>query len=372
MPVSYLIAKNSYLRNLLKYFFFLFVKIIRILRISTKNAGTATVIITLHKLGDSVFTIPAIKEILRNRRDECYLFCFEETKPIFMLFFREESIITFRHSDFYLSDRIAKSIVRKRLGEILPRRIYDLTGSVRSASILFPSRAEYIIGMNEMYFKSIYTDFVTRRNNPHIIDIYLDVIHSIISVNREKLKEFPVEINENGYLLIHPFAGWAAKEWSLNKFIQLAVQLNELYEVIIVSPQHKITGDISQEIKSLGVQLVETKNTSELIDVIKNCSMIISNDSGPIYIAGIMGKPTFTIYGPTNPKFSVPCGTKHQYFYKIIKCSPDEAKQYCFTDAGRHGCPSFECLNSVSVDEVKYKLIPFIKELNIKHKELSQ
>ena len=44
----------------------------------------------------------------------------------------------------------------------------------------------------------------------------------------------------------------------------------------------------------------------ELISNIKKCSLIIGNDSGVIQIAASIGKPTFTIYGPTNPKFHLP------------------------------------------------------------------
>ena len=371
MHISYLIKKNKSLKYLLEIILFLLISFIRIMRNSASNKSTATAILSLHKLGDSVFTIPAIKEIMKNRGQDCYLFCFEETKPIFTLFFREESLITFKHSDFILDDRIAKSIVRKKLGEIKPSTIYDLTGSIRSASILFPYTGNCIIGTNENYFKTIYTDFIPKRTDPHLIDIYLDVISSTIP-GRENLKEFPIQTTRDGYLLIHPFAGWAAKEWNLTKFIKLAEHLNEHYEVIIVSPPNKINEDISEELKFLGIRLVETETTSELIEVINNCSMIISNDSGPVYIANIIGKPTFSIYGPTNPKFSVPYGQNHRYFRKVIKCSPGEGDQYCFTDAGRNGCPSIECMNLISLTEIEKKLIPFIEELNIKPKEISK
>jgi heptosyltransferase-2 len=79
---------------------------------------------------------------------------------------------------------------------------------------------------------------------------------------------------------------------------------------------------------------------------------MISNDSGPLYIASLMGKPTFTIYGPTNPLFHLPLGSKHNYIRHLISCSPAETEKYCFTNAGRDGCPSFECMNQLKVDEV--------------------
>ena len=372
MPISYTLAKNSSLTKLVEFVVFLLVKIVRLKNYLGKTEGSGTVIISLHKLGDSVFTIPSIREILKHWKNGVYLFCFEEAKPIFKMFFDEDMIIPFKHSDFYSNDRIAKRIVRKKLKDIDPCRIYDLTGSVRSATILMPSAANHIIGINESYFKSIYTDFTHKRTSPHIIDIYLDAISSIITHDRKSLKEFRSKVNVDGYLLIHPFAGWKAKEWNLNKFIDLAANLNKNFETILVTPPGMIAGDIANEILTAGIRLIETKNTDELLDVIKDCSLIISNDSGPVYMANIMGKPTFTIYGPTNPAFHIPYGKNHQFYQKTIQCSPHAGNKYCFTDAGRNGCPSFECMNLISTQELEKKLLEFIYSLGIKKKVFSE
>ncbi len=368
MPISYLLAKNTSLKNLLGFFITVIVRFLRLRRFLSRDVGTGIVVISLHKLGDSVFTIPAIKEILKHLKTDIYLFCFEETKPIFKMSLREDQIISFKHSDFYLDDRVAKHSVRKKIVELNPRMIYDLTGSIRSATILIPSTVKEIIGMNESYFKPIYTKFVPRRAKPHIIDIYLDIVDSIIDTDRKILKEFPVRIIETGYLLIHPFAGWTAKEWNLHKFIKLAENLNQHFEVIIVSPSGKITEDVANELISSGVKWIETKDSDELIDIIRGCSILISNDSGPIYIANFMGKPTFTIYGPTNPVYHLPFGKNHQFYQTVIKCSPDKNSKYCFTDAGRNGCPSFECMNMITVSDLENKLLDFIEMLGIKHK----
>jgi len=99
-----------------------------------------------------------------------------------------------------------------------------------------------------------------------------------------------------------------------------------------------------------------------LIEHINSCSIFIGNDSGPIYIASLLGKPTITIYGPTNPEYSRPIGEHHHVIANTIKCSPEKNKQYCFTTAGMFGCPSFECMNLLNVDEVYNNVAPLIKE----------
>ena len=98
------------------------------------------------------------------------------------------------------------------------------------------------------------------------------------------------------------------------------------------------------------------------------CSLLISNDSGPIYIANILNKPTFTIYGPTNPEFSLPYGKYHRMIQKKINCTPEPGKQYCYTKAGLY-CPAYECMNQLRFEEVKDSVLKFISEIGIKTKK---
>ena len=112
----------------------------------------------------------------------------------------------------------------------------------------------------------------------------------------------------------------------------------------------------------------ETKNIDDLISIIAGSSIFISNDSGPLQIAALLGKPTFTIYGPTNPEYHLPFGNHHRFIQKIIECSPPKGEKFCFTNAGRDGCPSFECMNLLSVEEVLPQVMDFISSHNIEPK----
>jgi heptosyltransferase-2 len=200
------------------------------------------------------------------------------------------------------------------------------------------------------------------------MDIYLDAIKPDISVLDKNLREFPVEVKREGYILIHPFAGWKAKEWNFNKYILLSRMLNAKYNLKFISHPGGIDDLIQQELTAQDIEVVICMDVYELIKVINSGTVIISNDSGPIYIASMLGKPTFTIYGPTNPDFSFPFGPYHQFTRKKIKCSPEKDQQYCFTNAGRQGCPSFECMNDFMVEDVYKEIESFLDELNIKQK----
>ncbi len=364
------ILKKSSVLGYCYYFAINILTFIRKIRsISHVKFNNIIVILALHKLGDSVFTIPSIREIKNSVDKPIYICCFEETGPIFELFFDEKVLIKFSHSDFLFKDRIARKKVYAEINKINPEMIIDLTGSIRTAAILLNAYAKEIIGINERFYRPLYDRYVPVRKTPHIMDIYLDVVKSFLPVKSDNIKEFPISLQTKGYILIQPFAGWAAKEWNLHKFISLGKRLSDKYDVVFVVPETPaVNPDLICEIKDF-CKIVVSKTIKELIHWIRGCSIIISNDSGPIYIANSIGKPTFTIFGPTNPRFSTPFGEYHRYVQKVLKCSPPEDQQYCFTDAGREGCPSFECMNQLTVGEVYAQLEKFLIELEIETKK---
>ncbi len=363
MKISVLLLHSNFLSRAADIFVLILVRISRLKNILSRASGEV-VIISFNRLGDSVFTIPAIKEI-EKKSGKPYIFCFETSVPIFKLFFNKENIISFTQDDFLLGNRIAKRKIRKKLRNINPETVYDLTGSVLSASILFNTSAKEIIGISEKYYKNIYSQFIPVRTTPHILDIYLDAA-GVKDSRREKLKEFDLNYDKNGYIVVHPFAGWTSKEWNLHKFIDLAIRLGENFNVVLVSQPDRIRQDVKKEITQRGIRIAETRDINELINVLVGCSLIVANDSGPLYIANCLGKPTFAIYGPTNPAYHVPLGNGHRFVQKIIKCSPAEQK-YCFTNAGRRGCPAYECMNLLSIDEVHSKINEFIEYLGLYH-----
>ena len=182
MKISLLLAESKILAGVYRAILLFVIQIFRVQR-PFRSGTRRTVIINFHRLGDSVFTIPAIREVLKHINNDIYIFCFEETKPIFETLPNNVSIISFSKSDFHLNLRLAGSSVRKKLKEINPERIVDITGSTLSASVLISATAKDIIGSNEFYYKDLYTRFTRLRTEPHVMDIYLDTVR-LMTVSR--------------------------------------------------------------------------------------------------------------------------------------------------------------------------------------------
>ena len=269
-----------------------------------------------------------------------------------------------------MGTRIASRNARNTLKNLHPKIIFDLTGNIASASLIASSKAKEIVGMNTKYYKSIYDVYIPIRQKPHLIDRYLDVVNAYLTLDENKIiKEFPIKFQTDGKILIDPFAIRKAKEWNLRKYIALAIQLNKNYEVEIITPHNFISDAIKEEIIKNSINICVTRTLAELISKIKEGSVYISNDTGPLYIANLLGIATFTIYGPTNPEYSLPFGNNHKFIRKKIKCSPVN-DQVCYTLAGIY-CAHYECMNQLTVDEVYKSLASFLENLNImKHNSI--
>jgi ADP-heptose:LPS heptosyltransferase len=335
--------------------------VVRYLR--KKNKSGSTAIIVLHKLGDSIFTVQAISKIISIYAAPVFIICFKETSPIFKLAFKNPKCIEFAHDEFYFNDRIASRNAKKKLEKLIPYTIYDLTGNVSSISLIFSSKAKKIIGINDRVFRKIYDNFVPIRSQPHVKDIYLDAVREQCHTDSSiiNLKSF---WKLNSYILIHPFAGWKAKEWNLRKFICLAERLAKSYHVIMLSAPNKFNKDIIIYLENKHIKLVETKSIDELIEIIKNSTLFIGNDSGPIHIANLLGIPTFTIYGPTNPDYHKPTEGLNGHIMNKLKCSPKKIEKVCFTNGGRNGCPFNECMFLLEEKDVYNSVQSFIDEIN--------
>jgi ADP-heptose:LPS heptosyltransferase len=367
IEITKLIHRQKFISTIINSVFHSFFFAVRIMLKPFAFSNGNVVVISLHKLGDAVFTIPAIREIQKFYKKNIIVVCYSETIPIYKLGLRDVQYCEIEHNHFYFNKRITDRKGRKILRTLKPEIIYDFTGVMTSASLIFNARAKKIIGTNRNQFKAIYNLYTPVRTTPHLMDIYLDVVSLVIpGIKREQAKIFPCNIMAINKILIHPFAGWEAKEWSLGKFIKLSETLKNDFDVSFVVPVNSLPEDVADEIKYKNIDIIETHTTDELINCINECSLFIGNDSGPLHIASLMGKPTFGIYGPTNPEYHSPLGNYNSFSLIKIKCSPEKGEKLCFTEGGRVGCPSFECMERLSLEQVLNDLLEFIKSLNKK------
>ncbi|MCW8960950.1 MAG: glycosyltransferase family 9 protein [Ignavibacteriaceae bacterium] len=342
--------------------YFIFFVIRQINKLFSFDDGNV-IIIALHRLGDTTFTIHAIRKIVEQYGSKTIIVCFSESVPIYKLVFRDIEFCTVERRDFYFQERIAKKNVKQKLKALNPFVIFDLTGSMISAALLFKMKAKKIIGINGKAFRGIYDNYVKIREIPRLTDIYLDAISPLIQVNdKYELNKPPIAINPNGKILVHPFARLKEKEWGLRKFFSLAEKLNVDYDVSIVAQMNNIDFDIRQEIINSKITVIQTNSSEDLIQRISECSLFIGNDSGPVNIANFLGKPTFTIYGSTNPAYTAPNSDHQIYAQKVLKCSARQNEKLCLAAGEIYCCPGIQCMNQLTEEEIFEYIIPLARK----------
>lgn len=352
-PFTNLINRNRFISLFIYSGLDLFFGITRLMVKPVKYKNGNIVAILLHRLGDTVFTLPAVREIHNKYGNKVILLCYPESIPIFKLQFSDIKFCPVLHEEFYFGQRLANRSAKSKLKNLKPEIILDLTGSMVSASIIIFSRAKQIIGINRKQFRAIYDHFVPVREEPRLVDIYMDGISPLIKIpSQTKLNNQKQLFKSTGKILIHPFAGWNEKEWSLKKFVKLAEMLCKDHNVGLIAQENQFKDDVIDEIQNIGIEVVKTSSVEQLIKSIEECSLFIGNDSGPVNISNFIGKPTISIFGATNPDFTASKAEYQIYIQNVMNCSARKNEKYCAIGAAMYNCPGVQCMSSLTVNEV--------------------
>ena len=60
----------------------------------------------------------------------------------------------------------------------------------------------------------------------------------------------------------------------------------------------------------------------QLMALIKQCRIFLTNDAGPMHIATALGVPVVAVFGPTDHRRTAPFGSGHELVRHPVDCSP--------------------------------------------------
>lgn len=168
------------------------------------------------------------------------------------------------------------------------------------------------------------------------------------------------KLNKKDILVgIHPGCGLnnPKRKWQKEKFAQLADFLIEKYDYKIFftggNREKRLIKEIQSFMKNKSLDFSNSTNLRELSELISKCKFFVSNDTGPLHIASAMNIPVISFFGPNIPLLYGPLGKNNLTFYKKLPCSP------CTTNFNEKTtkCKHFKCINNISFEEVKNKII---------------
>jgi heptosyltransferase-1 len=110
--------------------------------------------------------------------------------------------------------------------------------------------------------------------------------------------------------VLAPSAGWAAKQWPVERFGELAVALRGRgFEVLVNAPRADDVLGQAVVAASLGAARVVVCNVAGLIGLVRRAALVVGGDSGPVHLAAALGVPVIALFGPTDPARNGPWGS---------------------------------------------------------------
>lgn len=217
----------------------------------------------------------------------------------------------------------------------------------------------------------IYTHMMFFNPRVPISKVYLQLSKLIgCETNNDNLYPLKSECNfsktTKDYIVVNPNASdlRIERRWGKVNFINLINKLLYKYtevEILLIGSANEsaYTEEISSKINNSRVKNIAGKtDIDELISIISNAKLFITNDTGPMHIAFCTNVNTICLFGPCSPdQYGI--SKKANIIYKPVYCSP------CVHDFEIAPCKGNNiCMQLITVDEVFNQVMKLEKEIH--------
>lgn len=239
----------------------------------------------------------------------------------------------------------------------------DLQGLLKSAVLARASGASRVLGfsiwhLRERTARPFYSETATPEAAEHIVRKNLALV-AALGIKTDLL-EFPLAGRDStalsevrrvasgaAFALVNPGAAWPNKRWPPDRFGALAATLRNrfgLMPVVLWGPGEEALAR-SVVNASSGTAVVAPRTAiSDLVELTRAASLMVSGDTGPIHIAAAVGTPVVGLYGPTSPARNGPWSPADVCLSRFERCECHH-KRRCTARAW--------CLEDITVTEVE-------------------
>jgi heptosyltransferase-1 len=260
--------------------------------------------------------------------------------------------------------------------------VIDLQCLARSGAFAWLANGKFLIGLDEVRegARGFY-DLAVRRASfhTHAVDWYLAVLpHLGVPVHHhfqwlperphvaaeikqkwlgETVRRPPARREDDAgaprsalrtprWMAIQPGARWSNKRWPVEYFARLVRLLAEKFPevrfAILGGADDKALGGIIADADpERCFNLCGQTSLPEMVEWVRLCDLMITNDTGPMHVAAALGKPLVALFGPTEPRRTGPYHQLDSVLRMELPCSP------CLRSHCTYEKPN-ECLNALS------------------------
>jgi heptosyltransferase-2 len=251
---------------------------------------------------------------------------------------------------------------------------YDLVfsphRSIRSALLVAASGSPQRIGFAQWYTQWAYTATVRRPAVTHEVERNLRLLAALgmspesasgrltLTVTPEMRQKARTYFADGGVapaavvIGMIPGSQWGTKRWPAERFAALVECLADEPQTHVVlfggGQDRPIARDITAACRMPVFDLIGKTTLQELPAYLERCTVVVSNDTGPMHIAAALGKPVLVLYGPTTPALGFsPYRVRWEEASVPLDCRPCNAH-------GPQSCPlsHWRCMLDLSVEQV--------------------
>jgi lipopolysaccharide heptosyltransferase II len=300
-------------------------------------------------LGDAVMSVPAIRAIKAGRPDAHVTVAAPlKIAPVWKLIPEVDEIIPLNRNSLFHAVRLIKKRRRFDVAVLFPN---SLRVALEAWLAGLPRRVSYRGRSRCFLLNQIIPEPPRTGPLEHQSIRYLRIASECGAETSNSKHPTPnAQVpNPNQTLIgLCPGAEYGpAKRWLPERFAEVAATVSAQLGVRWILFGTKNDAAIGEQIaNTLGdhcMNRIGQTTLEQLIDGLRLCSLLLTNDTGTMHLAALLGVPVVAIFGSTEPRLTGPLGACHTILRRHVECSP------CFL----RNCPiDFRCMKAISVQEV--------------------
>jgi heptosyltransferase II len=164
----------------------------------------------------------------------------------------------------------------------------------------------------------------------------------------EELEWAREQLATDGWVAINPGATYgSAKRWFPERFAAVADELAGEFSariLLVGGPEERsIAEEVAANMRTQPLNLAGKTSVRELMALLSQCRLLVTNDSGPMHVAAAVGVPIVAVFGSTDHTTTSPLAPSCRIVREPTVCAPC-LKTSCPTD--------HRCMTAVSVTDV--------------------
>ncbi|MGO8838635.1 MAG: lipopolysaccharide heptosyltransferase II [Limisphaerales bacterium] len=243
--------------------------------------------------------------------------------------------------------------------------VIDLQCLARSGAFAWLANGQFLIGLDEVRegARGFYDVAVRRASfHTHAVDWYLAVLPKLgvpVHRNFQWLPERPAvaaavqskwPADGARWIALQPGARWENKRWPAEHFAGLIRSLAQTFPdvrfAILGAAEDRPLGEtVARAEPPHCLNLCGQTSLPEMIEWLRRCRLMVTNDTGPMHVAAALGKPLVALFGPTEPHRTGPYGRLEDALRIDLPCAPC-LKSHCTYEKPE------ECLKAISPETV--------------------